>query len=201
MSTLTSNPANARPSWDDVEPTSEELARRRHEHWLENEPGIECIDGVILVKPVAKDSSIAAGKIMSRLVIAGEREGGWDVYDSSLGYKTNPAKPGNFRKPDLSAVLRSRAATDDDEGFFHLPADLVVEVVSRRDEAEQIFEKVSEYLAQGFGMVWVVLPKLRTVHVYRRGQKQSLVLGPDDTIDGGDVLPGFACKVAEFFAG
>jgi len=28
---------------------------------------------------------------------------------------------------------------------------------------------------------------------------QLQVLGPDETLDGGDVLPGFSCKVSEFF--
>jgi hypothetical protein len=27
------------------------------------------------------------------------------------------------------------------------------------------------------------------------------VLNENDTIDGGDVLPGFSCRVADFFAG
>jgi hypothetical protein len=37
----------------------------------------------------------------------------------------------------------------------------------------------------------------RVVHFTPPNQVQ--ILGPEDTLDGGDVLPGFQCKVAEMF--
>ena len=55
-----------------------------------------------------------------------------------------------------------------------------------------------EYLKRGVRVVWVVDPEDRTVTVYRQpGQGQ--LLEEDATVTGEDVLPGFSCRVAEFF--
>lgn len=47
-------------------------------------------------------------------------------------------------------------------------------------------------------LVWVVDPKPQTVTVYRTWT-EAHTLRADETLDGGDVLPGFACRVGEIF--
>jgi hypothetical protein len=44
----------------------------------------------------------------------------------------------------------------------------------------------------------VVDPQSRTVTVYRSREEIRLI-SADGEIDGGDVLPGFRCKVSELF--
>jgi hypothetical protein len=46
----------------------------------------------------------------------------------------------------------------------------------------------------------VVYPGTRRVVVYRKAGGVSR-LGPADELRGEDVLPGFACRVADLFAG
>ena len=47
-------------------------------------------------------------------------------------------------------------------------------------------------------MVWVLWPNRRTVTVYLpEGQLRDL--GPNDELDGGEVLPGFSVRVASLF--
>ena len=80
--------------------------------------------------------------------------------------------------------------------------DLIVEVVSPRDRAEDVQNKSAEYIAAGVPLVWVVYPKTRTVMVYRQPSAAAGPVGKlsaNDTISGEDVIPGFACRVAEFF--
>jgi hypothetical protein len=48
-------------------------------------------------------------------------------------------------------------------------------------------------------LVWVVYPDTRTVSVVRSLLDRE-ELTADDTLDGGEVLPGFSCRVAEVFA-
>ena len=48
----------------------------------------------------------------------------------------------------------------------------------------------------GVRLVWVVDPKRQTVTVYR-SWTDAHTLRADETLDGGDVLPGFACRVSE----
>jgi Uma2 family endonuclease len=83
-------------------------------------------------------------------------------------------------------------------GYSDVPADLVVEVLSPSDSRRRVALKVAEYLASGSRLVWVVDPEDRNVTVYRQAA-EGRILWEDATITGEDVLPGFACRVAEFF--
>lgn len=53
-------------------------------------------------------------------------------------------------------------------------------------------------MKSGVKLVWLVDPELRTVTVYA-GSPRGTELDESETITGGDVLPEFSCKVAEFF--
>lgn len=91
----------------------------------------------------------------------------------------------------------------------HLPAvprgpvlmapDLAVEVYSENDKTYDAEDKVDEYLAVGVKIVWLIRPVKRLIEVYHPGDKKPLLLGIDDELDGGEVLPGFKLKVAEIF--
>jgi Uma2 family endonuclease len=59
--------------------------------------------------------------------------------------------------------------------------------------------KVTMYLQAGLRLVWLVDPAERTVTVFRPDAALKL-LGEGDTLDGGDVLPGFSVPVADIFA-
>jgi len=48
-------------------------------------------------------------------------------------------------------------------------------------------------------LVWVVDPEDKTVMVYS-GTMRGVEYDEADTLDGGEVLPNFTCKVADFFA-
>ncbi len=47
-------------------------------------------------------------------------------------------------------------------------------------------------------LVWVVFPKRRMMQVFTPDQNSRL-LYEDDTLDGGDVLPGFEMRVGAIF--
>lgn len=52
------------------------------------------------------------------------------------------------------------------------------------------------YLQAGVPLVWVIDPKRRTAAAYR-SLTDVRTLGPDDALDGADVVPGFRCALAE----
>ncbi len=58
--------------------------------------------------------------------------------------------------------------------------------------------KVGEWLAAGACAVWLVDPKLRNVTVYR-SLTDAVALSENEELDGGDIVAGFRCKVAEIF--
>ena len=51
-------------------------------------------------------------------------------------------------------------------------------------------------MAGGARLIWVINPPHRTVTIYRPGMEQEILHDPE-TVDGGDVLPGFVFNVRE----
>jgi len=58
--------------------------------------------------------------------------------------------------------------------------------------------KVSDYLARGVCLVWVVDPKKKTVTTYVP-QSSPVTLDVEDVLDARDVVPGFTCPVRRIF--
>ena len=82
------------------------------------------------------------------------------------------------------------------EGFADLASDLAVEVLSPGDRSRDVLDKVGEYLQAGVRLVWVIDPKRRTAAAYT-SLTEVRRLGPEDSLDGEDVLPGFRCRLAD----
>lgn len=107
--------------------------------------------------------------------------------------------PDTVRAPDIAFIRRDRQGEEPlPEGFFEGPPDLAVEVLSPSDTAFDVDEKIAEWLRAGCAMAWVVNGRRRSVSVHRPGGLVS-VLTETDTLDGGDVLPGFRLPVARIF--
>ncbi len=108
--------------------------------------------------------------------------------------------PDTVRAPDVAFVRTERlAAITNPKKNIPFGPDLAVEVLSPSDRAHEVEEKVQMWLRAGGLLVWVVDPESRTVTVYRPGV-EPVTLGEDQQVDGGDVLPGFRCLMADFFA-
>jgi Uma2 family endonuclease len=99
--------------------------------------------------------------------------------------------------PDVAFISKARQPQPSHETYNPLAPDLAVEVLSPSDQPDVMRLKLANYLAAGV-VVWVVNPEARTVEVYTPG-KRAYRLGVDDTLDGGDVLPGLALPVKDFF--
>jgi Uma2 family endonuclease len=106
--------------------------------------------------------------------------------------------PDTVRAPDLAFLRQERIPTPDPRGFWPGAPDLAVEVLSPDDRAGEIRSKVDEYFARGVHVVLVIDPDPRSVEVHRPS-RAPITLAETDTLDLGDVLPGFRCSVAEIF--
>lgn len=58
-------------------------------------------------------------------------------------------------------------------------------------------EKADYYLANGVRLVWLVYPEKHLVVVHTPDTED--ILTENDTLDGGDVLPGFKLPVRDIF--
>jgi Uma2 family endonuclease len=120
------------------------------------------------------------------------------VFGAETGFKL-ASDPDTVRAPDLAFVRRERIPQEGiPQGFWSGAPDLAVEVVSPSDTYTAVEEKVREWLDAGTRLVLVVNPRTRTVTVYA-SQTQVTRLIESDLLSGGEVLPGFSCRVAELF--
>jgi len=117
------------------------------------------------------------------------------VFAAETGFKlfTNPD---TVRAPDAAFVSKGREPPPDARGFADLAPDLVVEVLSPDDRSGEILAKVADWLSAATRLVWVVDPLRRVARVYRQDGTETIVAA-DGTLEGEDVLQGFACPLAD----
>ncbi|HEX6986637.1 MAG TPA: Uma2 family endonuclease, partial [Planctomycetaceae bacterium] len=108
--------------------------------------------------------------------------------------------PDTVRGPDVMYFDDDKSAAEiAATKYAEDPPLLAVEVLSPSDRPARVARKVAQYLRAGVRVVWTVDPEVREVAVYRPSSPEPDILGPDDVLRGGDELPGFECRVAEFF--
>jgi Uma2 family endonuclease len=120
------------------------------------------------------------------------------LFSADTGFVLERA-PDTVRAPDISFIAAARIdARNVTPKYLEGAPDLAVEVLSPGDGMLEMEDKMEEYFATGARLVWIVNPKRRRVTAYAPGAAPR-VLREDDVLDGGDVVPGFACAVREIF--
>ena len=110
------------------------------------------------------------------------------------------SNPDHVRAPDASFVRRDRIPQDGlPLGYFPGAPDLAAEVLSPSDTYTEVQDKACDWLQHGTAMVLVVDPTKRTITVYR-SVVDVVILDDNDTLDGGDVVPGWSLPVASVFS-
>lgn len=154
----------------------------------------ELVDGQIRVSPAGSRHGQTCVRLAVRLGgFVEQRQLGY-VFDSSTGFRL---PGGNVRVPDCSFVARGRFAGEQvPEGFPDVAPHLAIEVLSPGDRPRDVLDKVGEYLQAGVQLVWVIDWERRKALVYR-SLTEVRTLGPDDFLEGDDVVPGFRCRLAD----
>lgn len=101
-----------------------------------------------------------------------------------------------LRRPDLAYYTNEqimRAA----KGENQIPS-FIIEIVSPSDSQIQNISKVGEYFAAGVKVVWLVLPSVEQVHVYRSLKDVEICL-ENDSCSASPVLSDFVTKVESLF--
>jgi Uma2 family endonuclease len=179
-------PAPGTATEDDV------LSVRDHEDLL-----CELVDGVLVEKGMGFRSSLLAlaiGAILREFAIP--RNLGLVVgADGAL-----KLMPGLVRIPDVSFLSWDRipGGKVPSEAIPPIGPDLAVEVLSESNTKREMARKRREYFASGTRLVWEVDPESRTVSVYDAPERFQM-LSETDTLDGGDLLPGFALRLTDLF--
>lgn len=157
----------------------------------------ELIDGVLVEKAMSDEISILAIEIATLLRnFVKPRRSGWilgaDGFSRLFGSQ--------LRAPDVSfARLDQRPGGRPlKTGYSDTAPALAVEVFSPGNTDREMEQKRQEFFAAGTELFWIVYPDRQQI-VVSSGPETHRVLGRDDTLDGGTVLPGFSVKVADIF--
>ncbi len=109
--------------------------------------------------------------------------------------------PGLVRLPDVTFVLWEKYPNRErpTKPIPDLVPDLAIEVLSKSNTPAEMQRKLKEYFQAGAHLVWMVDPVSRTIDVYTSPDKW-ITLNEEQTIDGGDVLPGLKLTLKSIFA-
>jgi Uma2 family endonuclease len=83
-------------------------------------------------------------------------------------------------------------------GYAEIAPELVIEVLSPEDRWPRVLKKITEYFDAGVLVVCTIDPELKTVQIHAHGSS-ARTLRTDDQFELPDILPGFSCRVSEFF--
>jgi len=107
--------------------------------------------------------------------------------------------PDTVRGADVVFISNERYAQRQSQtGFLDVAPDLVVEIMSPADRWQEVNEKLRDYFSIGVRLIWVGNPAEPAVYAYR-SLTDVRRFGPEDTLTGDDVLPGFSVPVARLF--
>lgn len=164
---------------------------------VETNKHCELVDGTLVEKAMGWHESLLAGAIIEALrrfvrprklgAVTGE-QGTMEILTALV------------RIPDVAFVSWDRFPNRRpvNDPVPAIAPDLAVEVISRGNTPSEMARKRAEYFQAGVRLLWAVDPRSRTVTVYTAPDR-STVLTEADTLDGGDVLPGFAYPLRELF--
>ena len=158
---------------------------------------VELVRGLLVVRElpgmrharVAMDLALALGAHVRAAALG-------RVY-AEAGFKL-ASNPDTVRGPDIAFISRGRIPDPEPTGFAGFAPDLVVEVISPGDRAGEVLAKVADWISAGTRVVWVLDPARRVARVYRADGTEQ-ILTADESLDGGDVVPGFSCSLREIF--
>lgn len=159
---------------------------------------VELVDGILVEKIMGYTESVLA-------MFIGRVIGNW-VEEHDLGCVTGEAgtmrlMPKLVRIPEVAFVSWQQLPKREypSKPIPDLYPDLAVEVLSEGNTRAEIQRKLKEYFLAGSRLVWVVDPDEFIVRVHT-SPDDPITLGEKDTLDGGEVLPGFRLSLKELFA-
>jgi len=164
----------------------------------ENEDRLwELIDGEYVEKVPTEEHSLIAGNIFAALrEFVRPRGLGRVLFEARHQV---PEDNSNARLPDVEFTRTERLQPIITDGGIPQMPDLAIEVRSKNETFKGLREKALYYLANGTQEVWLVYPSKNQVEIWTDADPVK-TLNLDDTINGGDLIPGFALKVSEIFS-
>ncbi len=158
----------------------------------------ELVDGVLVEKAMGATEAVF-GLFIGRLI-------GNYLEEHDLGIALGAdgmlrLRPRLVRIPDVSFISWDQMPSGEfpSQPIPDLYPDLAVEVLSASNTPAEIERKLVEYFEAGCRLAWIIDPKTHTADIYT-SPTDCQHLRPSQSLDGGEVLPGFKLPLKELFA-
>jgi Uma2 family endonuclease len=159
----------------------------------------ELIDGTLVEKTVGLYESYLA-VVLAKLLSSFVRNHRLGIVLGEGGLMR--LAPGLVRIPDVSFISLGQLPDGKVplEPIASLVPDLAIEIISRYNTRREMDQKLVDYFAAGTRLVWYVYhtPR-REVWVYTSPTEYT-VLSEGESLDGGQVVPGFQLAINDLFA-
>ncbi|MCP9841763.1 Uma2 family endonuclease [Synechococcus sp. J7-Johnson] len=159
---------------------------------------------VIQMTPTGSETGARNSRLVMRLLLWADQQGGWKVFDSSSGFRL---PDGSVLSPDASLVSLQRwraLPLEQRRGFAPLCPDLVVELASPSDEGPRgvtaLRRKMAAYQANGARLGWLLLPDERAVEIWPASVELQRIEQADE-LAASPEFPGLRLELAEIWAG
>jgi Uma2 family endonuclease len=167
---------------------------------MPEEPGtrLELVRGEVRdLRPYGAQQALIVGRVGRLIDDAVEARDLGVVFLAGVGCILR-RNPDSVRRPDVAFVAWEHfPGRRIPEEFCPCAPEFVIETVASDDRAIELHDKVHDFLEAGTRLFWVLWPHRRVVTIWRP-DRMGHELGPDDYLDGGDVLPDFRVRVADF---
>ena len=164
-------------------------------------PFFEIIDGQIVETPPMSSYAVRIANILAYQINShtDKRDLGEAIVEQIFNLRLPMDRN---RRPDVGYVSYARWPKDrpqPTEGdIWDVVPDLMVEVISPSDKAEELVTKIREYFEAGGRQVWVIYPRERLGYLYDSPTKLRIITDREN-LTGGDVIPGFELPLARLF--
>ncbi len=161
---------------------------------------VELVEGEIVDMPLPNPIHAAILATMSAELFTYVREnesGRVLVSDAPFVLNRDAEGRDTLRGLDIAYISAERLPGKLPRSPLHVAPDLAVEIISPSNKAEDIEKLIEQLLDAGTTLIWIVYPDLQRIAVHTK--EGSFKLKVSDSLSGGEVLPGFECRVADIF--
>ena len=143
---------------------------------------------LVFVAPEGLGSSARGAMLIGQVSSWSDAEGGGIVFGPQMGARLADS---SVKMPDVAWVSDERWSDRDLDEFalLHGAPDLVIEIVSKSDSLSAQLEKMTEWMANGVNLGWLIDPFREVVEIYRPGAETERLDRPD-RLSGEDVCEG-----------
>ncbi|MBI4784655.1 MAG: Uma2 family endonuclease [Oscillatoriophycideae cyanobacterium NC_groundwater_1537_Pr4_S-0.65um_50_18] len=152
---------------------------------------------LVVMTPVGGESGRRESRLIARVDRWNEISDLGEVFSSSTIFRL---PNGSKRSPDVAWVRRDRwiaLLPEEREKFPPIAPDFALELRSNTDDLKTLQSKMTEYLANGVHLGWLINPQDQQVEIYRSGQPVQPIDLPTQ-LSGEAVLPGFVLDIDRF---